>query len=323
VTSGLEGALDVEVPAALEGVRLDRAVSMLTGLSRAAATDLIEGGGVSLDGGVQTRRSITLGAGAHLVVAGVPPAPRTVAPEAEVSFSVVAVDDDVIVVDKPWDLVVHPGAGRSSGTLVAGVVARFPEVARLADDGLCEPDRPGIVHRLDRGTSGLLVVARSQRAVRSLSAQMTGHTAARRYAALVHGHLADDRGIVDAPVGRSARRPTQMTVSATGRDARTAYEVVARYEDPMATLVALTLDTGRTHQVRVHMAAIGHPVVGDDRYGERGRAGRAGLVTGRFFLHAFELAFDHPLDARRVSYRADLPEDLVAILPDRPELPSH
>ncbi len=321
MTSGLEGALDVEVPAALDGVRLDRAVAMLTGLSRAAVSELIEGGGVSLDGAVQTRRAAILGGGARLVVAGTPPVSGTLAPEPEVAFSVVALDDDVIVVDKPWDLVVHPGAGRSTGTLAAGVVARFPDVARLADDGLCEPDRPGIVHRLDRGTSGLLVIARSPRAVRSLSAQMTGHTAARRYAALVHGHLADDRGIVDAPVGRSSRRPTQMTVSASGRDARTAYEVVARYEDPLSTLVALTLDTGRTHQVRVHMAAIGHPVVGDDRYGERGRAGRAGLVTGRFFLHAFELAFDHPSDARRVGYRAELPEELVSILPDRPELP--
>jgi 23S rRNA pseudouridine1911/1915/1917 synthase len=312
------GALDLEVPAALDGVRLDRAVALLTGRSRTAVNVLIAGGGVRLDGELQTRRSTPLAAGSRLEVAVAPGAQVALVPEPGVTFEVVAVDDDVVVVDKPWDLVVHPGSGRSAGTLVAGILARFPDVARLAEDGLSDPERPGIVHRLDRGTSGLLVVARSARAMTSLTAQMSAHTARRRYVALVRGMVSDDLGIVDAPLGRSARRPTQMAVSAAGRDARTSYEVLARYPESATTLVALTLDTGRTHQVRVHMAAIGHPVVGDDRYGQRVPSG---LARGRFFLHAFELAFDHPADARRVSYRSDLPDDLVALLGERPQLP--
>jgi 23S rRNA pseudouridine1911/1915/1917 synthase len=151
---------------------------------------------------------------------------------------------------------------------------------------------------------------------------MAQHTASRRYAALVYGHVTEDRGLVDAPVGRSSRQPTLMTVSAGGRDARTGYEVVARYDEPFdSTLLMAKLETGRTHQVRVHMAAIGHPVVGDVRYGKgHGPARVTGLASGRFFLHAFELAFDHPADGRRVSFRAPLPEDLAAVLPDSPEL---
>jgi 23S rRNA pseudouridine1911/1915/1917 synthase len=312
-------SLDIEVPAALDGVRLDRAIALLTERSRAAVSTLVAGGGVRIDGAVQTRRSVLLEAGSRLEILELADPRPVLAPEPGVRFEVVAVDDDVVVVDKPWDLVVHPGSGRRTGTLVAGIVARFPDVARLAEDGHCDPERPGIVHRLDRGTSGLLVVARSGRAVESLAAQMAAHTVRRRYAALVRGIVADDLGMVDAPVGRSARRPTQMAVSAGGRDARTSYEVVARSLESDTTLVALTLETGRTHQVRVHMAAIGHPVVGDDRYGARGPSG---LARGRFFLHAFELAFDHPADSRRVSYRAELPEDLVALLPERSKLPS-
>jgi 23S rRNA pseudouridine1911/1915/1917 synthase len=315
-------SFDAEVPAMLDGVRLDRAVSFVTGLSRAVAAQLIDEGKVLVDGSAQTRRSAVLRSGSRLVVdhAGVSRPPLEA--EAGVDFEVVFSDLDVVVVDKPWDLVVHPGAGRRTGTLVGGILARFPDVGELASAGYSEPDRPGIVHRLDRGTSGLLVVARTPRAVRSLGEQMAEHTAARRYAALVHGHVSEDRGLVDAPVGRSGRQPTLMTVSAAGRDARTGYEVVARYDEPFpSTLVIATLETGRTHQVRVHMAAIGHPVVGDSRYGKGQASNRPGaLASGRFFLHAFELAFDHPADGHRVSFRAPLPGDLASLLPEAPEL---
>jgi len=314
-------ALDVVVPASLDGERLDRALSFLTGVSRAEATELIARGEVRIDGHTQTRRATPLVSGSHMQVAALRGESEALAAEPEVAFEVVHEDDDVIVVEKPWDLVVHPGAGRRSGTLANGLLARYPELSRLAAEGHGDPERPGIVHRLDRGTSGLLVVARSARAFDALSAQMAAHTAERRYAALVQGHVVNDRGLIDAPLGRSSRRPTLMTVSSAGREARTGYEVVARYEQPFpSTLVAASLETGRTHQVRVHMAAIGHPVVGDSRYQQQGSHTRV-LPAGRFFLHAFELRFDHPGDGHRVGFRSGLPADLVAVLGEVPILP--
>lgn len=310
--------LSISVPAGLDGVRLDRAVALLTGRSRSEVTALVAEGRVLVDGSAERRRSAPLRTGSLLVV---PPAPEVavgVRPEPAVAFDVVLADEDVIVVDKPWDLVVHPGAARREGTLVAGILARFPEVGRLG--ALGDPDRPGIVHRLDRGTSGLLVVARSPRAFASLSEQLRRHEATRRYAALVHGRLEHHRGLIDAPMSRSSRRPTRMRVAAGGRDARTGYEVVARFEDPLpSTLLTVALETGRTHQVRVHMAAIGHPVVGDRAYGG-GRGASGGLPAGRFFLHAYELGFDHPADGRRVSVRAPIPDDLAALIGEVPAL---
>jgi 23S rRNA pseudouridine1911/1915/1917 synthase len=306
----------------LAGVRIDRAVSLLSGVSRAVAADLLAQGRVLVDGVVETRRSVVLHEGSRIIVEELGLTQPLLVPEPDVVFGVVFEDDDVVVVNKPWELVVHPGAGRRSGTLAGGLLARYPDVARLAATGFGEADRPGIVHRIDRGTSGLLVVARTPRAFESLSEQMARHSASRRYLALVHGHVVDDRGLIDAPVGRSNRRPTLMTVSSTGRDARTAYEVVGRYEDPVSsTLVVASLETGRTHQVRVHMAAIGHPVVGDGRYGQDVVPATPGvLASGRFFLHAFELAFDHPADGHRATFRAPLAADLVELLGEEPEI---
>jgi 23S rRNA pseudouridine1911/1915/1917 synthase len=317
-----DGGLDAEVPALLDGVRLDRAVSLLSGLSRAVVAELIAQGKVRVDGVAETRRSTLVREGSRIAAPDPGPAHLPLVAEPEVEFAVVHEDDHIIVVNKPWELVVHPGAGRRRGTLVGGILARYPDVGDLAIAGVGDPDRPGIVHRLDRGTSGLLVVARTPGAVESLSEQMARHTAERRYAALLHGRVSEDAGVVDAPVGRSSRRPTLMTVSATGRQARTAYEVTARYDAPFpSTLVVAALETGRTHQVRVHMAAIGHPVVGDPRYGtDAGRARAPGLRSGRFFLHAFELAFDHPADGHRVRFTAPLADDLVAVLGEAPEL---
>jgi 23S rRNA pseudouridine1911/1915/1917 synthase len=314
---GREG-LSISVPAALDGVRVDRAVSLLTGRSRSEVAALVAEGRVLVDGAPERRRSAPLRAGSLLVVPPAPPVTIGVHPDPDVAFGVVLADEDVIVVDKPWDLVVHPGAARREGTLVAGILARFPEVGELG--ALGEPDRPGIVHRLDRGTSGLLLVARSPRAFASLSEQLRRREATRRYAGLVHGHLEHDRGLIDAPVSRSNRRPTRMRISAAGRDARTGYEVVARFDDPLrSSLVVAALETGRTHQVRVHMAAIGHPLVGDRAYGG-GRGASGGLPAGRFFLHAYELGFDHPADGRRVSVRSPLPEDLRALVGEVPAL---
>ena len=311
------GTLRATVPPAMAGLRLDRAVAFLTGMPRAAAATFVTEGRVLVDGVPERRRSAVLRAGSDLVVPAAAPAPAELTPEPDVAFEVVFADDDVLVVDKPWDLVVHPGAGRPSGTLIGGILARYPEVAALVPPGRGGGLRPGIVHRLDRGTSGLLVVARSPRALGSLRAQMAAHRARRRYVALVHGHLEHDRGVIDAPVGRSGRRPTKMTVSAAGRDARSSYEVLRRLDRPPATLAVVDLETGRTHQVRVHMAAIGHPVVGDRAYG-KGRP--TPLEPGRHFLHAFELGFEHPADGRSVVFKIPLAPDLAALVGGDPTM---
>jgi 23S rRNA pseudouridine1911/1915/1917 synthase len=308
------------VPRALDGVRVDRAVAMLTGVSRAEAAALVAAGQVSVDGRAMRSRSAPLVAGGELVVE-LPSGRPALEPEATVPFRVVYEDPGFVVVDKPAGVVVHPGAGRRDGTLVAGLLARYPDIAGLC--GVCDPTRPGIVHRIDRSTSGLLVVARTAGAYRSLAAQMAARSAGRRYLALVLGHLEDERGVIDAPIGRSVRTPTKMSVSSAGRPARTGYEVLQRLDEVTgphgavalpATLVSCRLETGRTHQIRVHFAAIGHPVLGDDRYG---RLPTGVLAPGRLFLHAAELAIDHPESAQRMSWSSPLPDDLVSVLGGR------
>jgi 23S rRNA pseudouridine1911/1915/1917 synthase len=227
-------------------------------------------------------------------------------PEAGVDVPVVYVDDEIIVVDKPADLVVHPGAGNDRGTMVAGLLARFPELAAVG-----APERPGVVHRLDKGTSGLLVVARTPRAYESLVGQLSARAVERRYTALVWGHPNPPTGLVDAPIGRSRRDPTRMAISAEGREARTGYEVREWFTEPIeAALVECRLETGRTHQIRVHLAAIGHSIVGDPRY----RGAKARFALARPFLHAHHLAFAHPATGERVAFDAPLPPELVAAL---------
>lgn len=299
----------MRVPGTLAGVRVDRAVSLLTGLSRAEAATLVAEGKVRVDGRPVTARSLPLAEGCELDVEVPPPADRRPTADPGVQLVVVHEDEDLVVVDKPAGLVVHPGAGHADGTLVAGLLARYPELAGVGD-----PERPGIVHRLDRGTSGLLVVARTEPARQSLVAQLAARTAGRRYLALVAGHVAEDRGAVDAPIGRSVRTPTKMAVTERGRPARTGYTVLRRLDAPTASsLLAVRLETGRTHQVRVHLAAIGHPVVGDDRYG--------GPPLHRMFLHAAELSLDHPRTGARCTWTSPLPADLVAVVGEVPALP--
>jgi 23S rRNA pseudouridine1911/1915/1917 synthase len=220
-------------------------------------------------------------------------------------------DDAFVVVHKPPGMVVHPGAGHRTGTLVAGLLARYPDLEGLGALEGSDPLRPGVVQRLDKGTSGVLVIARTELAYRSLSAQLAERTMERRYVGLVEGAMEDDRGVVDAPIGRSQRTPTKMAVRAGGRPARTAYTVTRRFETPPRTLLDLQLESGRTHQIRVHMAAIGRPVVNDPRYGRR-REPR--LAEGRVFLHAAILGFDHPVTAQRVRVTSELPTDLAAML---------
>ncbi|MBI1845075.1 MAG: RluA family pseudouridine synthase [Actinobacteria bacterium] len=297
-----------KIPDALSGERIDRVVSMLTDLSRAEVADLVATGSVCIGDRVVSTRSTRVSAGdeLHVDLSRRVVAELGVFGEADISVPVVRVDDQIIVVNKPPRLVVHPGAGNDHGTMIQGLLATYPDLAGVGD-----PMRPGVVHRLDRGTSGLLVVARTQEAYESLVGQLSARTVDRRYLALVWGHLNPPRGMVDAPIGRSRRDPTRMTVSAQGKEARTTYETRQVFSDPIeATLVSCKLDTGRTHQIRVHMAAISRPVVGDHRYGGVRRT----FSTTRPFLHAAELSFDHPGTNERMSFTAALPDDLQAVL---------
>jgi 23S rRNA pseudouridine1911/1915/1917 synthase len=295
------------VPAALAGERVDRVVALVTGLSRARAAAIVEAGAVHLDGVPVTDRARRVVEGERLAVA-VPeeePVPA-LTPEPDVPFAVVHADEHVLVVAKPAGVVVHPGAGRSSGTLVHGLLAAYPDLAGVGDD----PLRPGLVHRLDAGTSGLLVVARTAEAHRHLVAQLARRSVERAYLALTWGRFDVPTGLIDAPVGRGEGDPTRMAVSVRGRVARTRYEVEAAYTRPVeVTLLWCRLETGRTHQIRVHLAAIGHPVVGDTRYG----GNRPALPLSRPFLHAARLAFDHPATGARVTFESPLPADLEEV----------
>jgi 23S rRNA pseudouridine1911/1915/1917 synthase len=302
------------IPDVLAGERADRVVAMLTGLSRGEVAAMVDAGAVRVDGRPLTARSRRLAAGEVLEVVVPAGDEAALAADPGVGVPVVYADGDVIVVDKPAGLVVHPGAGNERGTMVHGLLALYPELAEVG-----EPDRPGIVHRLDKGTSGLLVVARSPDAYRALVAQLGGRSVERRYTALVWGAVDADAGLVDAPLARGERDPTRMTVTAGGKEARTRYEVVRRVTEPDAmTVLDCRLETGRTHQIRAHLAAIGHPVVGDDRYGG---ARPVVLGVGRPFLHARLLAFDHPRTGERMTFESPLPPDLAAVLATLPVSP--
>lgn len=296
-----------EVPPSLDGERVDRVVAMLTGCSRAEASALVADGSVTVGTKVVARPShrVRTGDVVTLLADPVRPAEQVLA-DPSVEFTVLYEDDDVVVVDKPPGLVVHPGAGHKESTLVHGLLARYPEMAEVG-----QPERPGLVHRLDRGTSGLLVVARTPEAHTELVAQLSDHSVERVYTALVWGHPRHASGMVDAPVGRSRRDPLRMTVAEDGREARTRYRVDESFDEPgAAAVVTCWLETGRTHQIRVHMASIGHPVVGDDKYG----GDRRGVSSHRPVLHARRLSFVHPGTGEQVTFDSPFPEDLQAVV---------
>ncbi|MFP5577333.1 MAG: RluA family pseudouridine synthase [Acidimicrobiia bacterium] len=300
-------AFDAELPEALAGERLDRVVAMLCDIPRSTAGDLIDAGEVRVDGEVRTRKADRLEVGQRLSLdVPVTAAQITVDPDPDVAVEVVHEDDHVLVIDKPAGLVVHPGAGNPTGTLVHGLLARYPEIADVG-----EPFRPGIVHRLDRETSGLLAVARTPEAHAGLTELLRVHDIVRRYRTLVWDHVTEPRGQVDAPIGRSTKDPTKMAIVVGGRPARTGYEVVRRYDEPVPTTeLVCHLETGRTHQISVHLRGIGHPVVGDPRYG----GARQTLPAPRQFLHAEHLAFRHPVTGSSVEADSPLPADLRAVL---------
>lgn len=293
--------IELEVPEALDGARLDKVVAELLDLSRARASALLEDG-VTIDG-EPAAPSHRMKAG-QVIGCDRPEQSLRLEPEA-VPFETLHEDDQVIVVDKPAGVVVHPGSGRTTGTLAAGLIHRYPELV-----GVGTEDRWGLVHRLDKDTSGTLLVARTDESFQKLVDELRGRRIERAYAALVEGRLGAPTGTIDAPIGRDPSRPTRRAVSHTGKHARTHYELVREYQGSDASLLEVTLETGRTHQIRVHLAAIDHPVAGDRTYG----ATRKDLRAPRTFLHASKLLFDHPTTGERLEVESPLPRDLVAVL---------
>jgi len=296
------------VPSALAGERLDRIVALIGDLSRAEASATIAAGGVLVDDQPAVSGKVRLLEGQVVSVdPAAVPEPEVPSSDISVEFGVVYDDDAVIVIDKPAGLVVHPGAGNMEGTLVSGLLARYPDIEGVGGD----PIRPGIVHRLDAGSSGLLVVARTDEAAEYLIEQFADHSATRRYDAMVWGVPDAPHGIIDAPIGRNRADPLKMAVVTGGRPARTDYRVVGTYSSPaLVSRLECRLETGRTHQIRVHLSSINHPLIGDPVYGQR----RPVLGLSRPFLHAAELAFDHPTSGQRVTFTSPLAPDLQAWL---------
>jgi 23S rRNA pseudouridine1911/1915/1917 synthase len=285
--------------------RLDRfLVTVMPGTSRTTVQQIITHGSVLINN--QTSKS-----GYMLRLHDKVEIPQGALPVAEkahelkplaVDVDVVYEDGDLLVINKAAGMVVHPAPGHFEDTLVNALLTRYPELQDIEDDS-----RPGIVHRLDRDTSGLLLVARNARSQTVLAEQMKEHKITKRYLALVEGLVELDKGSIDAPIGRNPRRRQQMTITTVdGREARTHFRVLQRYT--RHTLLLLELETGRTHQIRVHLQAIGHPVVGDAVYGPGNL--RRGIKLKRQFLHAYQLELMHPITGVPLKFEVALPEDL-------------
>ena len=297
-----DGRLTTALPAELAGERLDKVVAVLGELSRAEARRLVDADEVTVGGVVRPPRW-KVEAGDEISFR-LPEDEADLAP-VEMDLDVRYEDEHVLVVDKPAGLVVHPGAGSPQPTLAAGVLWRYPGV-----EGVGQPERWGIVHRLDRDTSGLMVVALTGVAHAGLVDAIRAREVDRRYLALVDGGFEVASGTVDAPIGRDPNRPLRRRVAPNGKPARTHYEVIGDYVDRGVSMLAVTLETGRTHQIRVHMAAIDHPVVGDRLY----RPGPDRIESPRMFLHADRLGFHHPVSGSRIDVTSPLPDDLAAVV---------
>jgi 23S rRNA pseudouridine1911/1915/1917 synthase len=286
----------VKVPAEAAGERLDVFLAAHVG-TRTKAQKLIDAGLVRVDGTPKPKRHVLAG-GEQLDVGELPEAPALDVAAAE--FRIAYEDEHLFVIDKPAGVVIHPGHGHANGTLVQALAGRVA--------GGPDPERPGVVHRLDRDTSGLLVLARSEAVHSALQQALRERRITREYLALVEGRPPARRGTIDAPLGRDRRVRTRIST-----DTDDPHHAITHFETEQAlaedTLLRVTLETGRTHQIRAHLLAIGYPVVGDPEYG---RARQYGL--SRQFLHAARLAFDHPETGASIEVRAPLPEDLVRAL---------
>lgn len=276
--------------------------SSLDGLTRSQATRLIESGEVAVDG-KSVSKSYKLAGGEDIAVTLPEPEPVEAVPQ-DIPLDVVYEDADVIVVNKPSGMVVHPAPGHPDGTLVNALLYHCAGTLSGVGGAL----RPGIVHRIDRDTSGLIIAAKNDAAHQYLSAQLADHTLARTYECIVVGALREDRGTVDAPIARHPTDRKRMAVVAGGREAVTHWEVIARY--PGYTHVCCKLETGRTHQIRVHLAWRNHPILGDTVYGHK----KPELGQSSQCLHARELTFVHPRTGERMTVRCELPDYFTALL---------
>ena len=278
-----------------EGSRLDSyATSRCPQLSRSHVQRLIEDGLVTVNGRA-SKSGYKIQSGDRIEVEI--PLPQPIAPQPEdIPLSIVYEDDDMLVIDKPAGLTVHPAPGHSEHTLVNAILAHCPA---LSINGSI---RPGIVHRLDKDTSGLMMIAKNDAAQRDLSNQIKSRSVLKQYTVLVHGHLLPEEGVIEAPIGRDPSARKRMAIVASGRAARTRYSVLKYFKG--YTLLEVTLETGRTHQIRVHMSATGFPVVGDAVYG------KASNIVARQFVHASRLGFNLPSNGKRVEFTAPLPGDL-------------
>lgn len=311
----MESRFELTVPADGEPERLDQFVARsVEGLTRSAVQRLIEEGRVTVDGRLE-KPSLKLRGGERVVAEVPPPAPAT--PEAEdIPLTILYEDGDLVVVNKPAGMVVHPGAGTPGGTLVNALLAHCTDLSGIGGE-----IRPGIVHRIDKDTTGVLVVAKNDRAHEGLSRQFRDHTIKRIYLALIFGSPRTDSGRIEGAIGRHPTDRKRMSGKARhGKHAVTHWKVLARY--PGVTLVRLRLETGRTHQIRVHLAESGHPLVGDEVYGGGGREANLRdpvlrkLIRelGRQALHAKTLGFIHPTRGEFLEFDTELPADMARII---------
>ncbi|PRZ31679.1 23S rRNA pseudouridine1911/1915/1917 synthase [Antricoccus suffuscus] len=295
------------VPDGLDGMRVDAGLARLLGMSRTAAAELVESGAVQLDGRA-VGKSDRLHAEALLDVTLPDPKPVQTLEDAQPvpGLGVIYSDDDIVVVDKPVGVAAHPSPGWEGHTVIGGVVAMGHRVSTSGAE-----ERRGVVHRLDVGTTGLMVVAKSERAYTALKAAFKERTVEKVYHAIVQGHPDPTIGTIDAPIDRHPKHDWKFAVVAGGRDSVTHYEVIEAF--PAASLAQIHLETGRTHQIRVHFSALRHPCVGDITYGaDPVLAKRLGLT--RQWLHARQLSFAHPADGRWVTFESPYPADLAAAL---------
>jgi len=289
----------LELTASSPGERVDKYIAEQCQISRSYAQKLIDKGQVAVNNRA-AKASQKLNEGDVVAVTLPTPSPISLATE-DIPLKTVYEDNDVIVIDKPAGLMVHPAAGQHTGTLVNAILAHCPDLGEINGS-----IRPGIVHRLDKDTSGLIMVAKNDAAQKSLSRQIKQRSIKKGYLALVLGHLIPERGAIDAPIGRHPKDRKKMAVVSGGREARTEYRVL-KYLDGY-TLVEAKPETGRTHQIRVHFAAIGHPIFADHVYGKRSAR------LGRQFLHAHRLGFRLPSSGELVEFESELPQDLEEVL---------
>jgi len=268
-------------------------------LSRTYVQKLIAEGHITVND-QRSKAGLKLNKGDRLRVVIPPAPPSRLTPEA-IPLNIIYEDDDLLVIDKPAGLLVHPAPGHPSHTLVNAILSHFPHLADIGDSL-----RPGVVHRLDKDTSGVMLVAKNSLAQADLAEQFKAHTVAKDYLVLVKGHLTPENGIIDAPIGRDPRNRKRMAVVTEGREARTEYRVIKYIGD--YTLLEVMPETGRTHQIRVHLSAIGYPVVGDKVYGVKSP------FLSRQFMHACRLGFKLPSTGEYVEFKSELPPDLAQAL---------